>query len=72
MNGTDSLARTVDDVLLRSEHGNAATMKVGERYPIVTTEFSAATATSSLLSSLGINATAAIGPPSIPTAAVQL
>ncbi len=67
LNGTDSLARTVDQVLLRSEHGNAATMKVGERYPIVTTEFSAATATTSLLSSFGINAAAAIGATSIPT-----
>ena len=55
LNGSDSLARTVDQVLLRSEHGNAATMKVGERYPIVTTEFSATNATTSLLSSLGIN-----------------
>jgi len=59
-NGTDSLAHTVDEVLLRSEHGNAATMKIGERYPIVTTQFSAATAASSLLSSLGVNVPSAL------------
>ena len=65
-NGTDSLAHTVDEVLLRSEHGNAATMKIGERYPIVTTQFSAATAASSLLSSLGVNVPSALAT-SIPT-----
>ncbi len=61
----NSLARTVDDVLLRSEHGKAATMKVGERYPIVSATFSASTPATSLLSSLGIStgATAA----SVPT-----
>jgi Flp pilus assembly secretin CpaC len=52
-----ALARTVDDVMLRAGHGKAATMKVGERYPIVTSEFSATSATSSLLSSLGISTT---------------
>lgn len=67
LNGSDSLARTVDELLLRSEHGNAATMKVGERYPIVTTEFSATTATSSLLSSLGINVPGSTSATSIPT-----
>ena len=67
LNGSDSLARTVDEVLLRSEHGNAATMKVGERYPIVTSEFSATTATSSVLSSLGVNIPSSISGTSIPT-----
>jgi general secretion pathway protein D len=67
LNGSDSLARTVDEVLLRSEHGHAATIKVGERYPIVTTEFSATTATSSFLSSLGINVPSATSATSIPT-----
>lgn len=67
LNGSDSLARTVDQVLLRSEHGKAATMKVGERYPIVTTEFSASNATTSLLSSYGISAPGATGATSIPT-----
>jgi general secretion pathway protein D len=57
---TRSLARSVDQVLLRTEHGNAATMKVGERYPIVNTKFSATNATTSLLSSLGINASSAL------------
>jgi general secretion pathway protein D len=66
-NGTDSLARTVDEMLLRSEHGNAATMKVGERYPIVTTQFSATTATSSLLSTLGVNIPSSTSATSIPT-----
>jgi type II secretory pathway component GspD/PulD (secretin) len=51
----NSSARTVDDVILRSSHGKAATMKIGERYPIVTTQYGASSATSSLLSSLGIN-----------------
>jgi type II secretory pathway component GspD/PulD (secretin) len=51
----NSMARTVDDVMLRAGHGKAATLKVGERYPIVSSQFSASTATSSLLSSLGIN-----------------
>jgi type II secretory pathway component GspD/PulD (secretin) len=55
---TDSLARTVDDVLLRAGHGKAATMKVGERYPIVSSQFSATSATSSILSALGLNTTA--------------
>jgi Flp pilus assembly secretin CpaC len=50
-----SMARTVDDVMLRAGHGKAATLKVGERYPIVSSQFSASSATSSLLSSLGIN-----------------
>jgi type II secretory pathway component HofQ len=52
---TNSSTRTVDDVILRSAHGKAATMKIGERYPIVTTQYGASSATSSLLSSLGIN-----------------
>jgi general secretion pathway protein D len=51
----NSVARTVDDVLLRAGHGKAATFKVGERYPIVSSQFSASSATSSLLSSLGIS-----------------
>ncbi len=54
----NSLARTLDDVLLRSEHGQAATMKVGERYPVVSTTFSASSPATSLLSSLGISTTA--------------
>jgi type II secretory pathway component GspD/PulD (secretin) len=53
--GTRSLARTVDQVLLRTEHGNAATMKVGDRYPIVSSQFSATNAASNLLSSLGVS-----------------
>ena len=56
--GTRSLARTVDDVFLRSEHGSEATMKIGERYPIASTVYSASTATSSLLSSIGLTAAA--------------
>lgn len=51
-----SVARTVDDILLRTEHGKAATMKVGERYPIVSSQFSASSPTTSLLSSLGVGA----------------
>jgi type II secretory pathway component GspD/PulD (secretin) len=53
-----SLARTVDDVLLRTGHGKVATMKVGERYPIVSSQFSASSAATSLLSSLGIGSSA--------------
>ena len=53
-----SIARTVDQVLLRADHGKAATMKVGERYPIVNSQFSAASPAASILSSLGIGSTA--------------
>lgn len=52
---TRSMTRTVDDVMLRSVHGKAATLKVGERYPIVNTKFGTASTTSSLLNSLGIS-----------------
>lgn len=61
---TNSLARTVDQVLLRAGHGNAATLKVGERYPIVSSQFSTTSATSSLLSALGLNTTAGASVPS--------
>jgi len=61
-----SLARTVDDVLLRAGHGKAATLKVGERYPIVSSTFSATSAATSLLSSLGIG-TAATGATTAPS-----
>jgi type II secretory pathway component HofQ len=60
----NSLARTVDDVLLRAGHGKAATLKVGERYPIVNSQFSATSATSSLLSSLGLSSSTAAAIPS--------
>jgi hypothetical protein len=63
---TNSLSRTVDDLLLRAEEGKAATMKIGERYPIVSSMFSAASAASSLLSTLGLNA-ASVGTTTIPT-----
>jgi len=53
------LTRTLDDVMLRAGHGKAATLKVGERYPIVSSQFSATSAASSLLSSLGINSSTA-------------
>lgn len=49
-----SLARTVADALLRSDHGGTATLKVGERFPIVTTTYAASTPESSLLASFGI------------------
>jgi Flp pilus assembly secretin CpaC len=52
---SNSMAQTVDDVTLRSTHGKAATLKVGERYPIVTTQYGTSNATTSLLSSLGIS-----------------
>jgi type II secretory pathway component GspD/PulD (secretin) len=55
--GTNSLARTVEDVLLRAGQGKAATLKVGERYPLVSAQFSATSASSSLLSSLGLGTT---------------
>lgn len=62
----NSLARTLDNVLLRAEHGKAATMKVGERYPIVSATFSASSGATSLLSSLGIN-TGGLAATSVPT-----
>jgi type II secretory pathway component GspD/PulD (secretin) len=55
---TNSIARSMDDVLLRAEHGKAATMKVGERYPIVSSTFAATSAASSLLASIGLSSTA--------------
>ncbi len=54
LSANNSAARTVDDVLLRAGHGKAATFKVGQRFPIVSSQFSASSAASSLLSSLGI------------------
>jgi type II secretory pathway component GspD/PulD (secretin) len=60
----NSLARTVDEILLRAGHGKAATLKVGERYPIVSSQFSAASPGSSLLSALGINTATATSVPS--------
>ena len=62
-----SLARTVDDVLLRSNHGNAATMKVGVRYPIATTVYSATNVNSGLLASLGLSSAATTSGTSIPS-----
>jgi type II secretory pathway component GspD/PulD (secretin) len=55
--GSNSVARTVDEILLRAGQGKAATMKLGERYPIVSAQFSATSAASSLLSTLGISST---------------
>lgn len=59
LSANSGLTRTLDDVMLRAGHGKAATLKVGERYPIVSSQFSATSAASSLLSSLGINASTA-------------
>jgi type II secretory pathway component GspD/PulD (secretin) len=56
--GAQSVARTVDEMVLRAAHGKAATMKVGERYPIVSSQFAATSATSSLLATLGVSSTA--------------
>jgi type II secretory pathway component GspD/PulD (secretin) len=53
-----SRVRTVQDVELRAGHGKAATLKVGERYPIVTSQFSATSAASSLLAAIGLGSTA--------------
>ncbi|PSH05081.1 MAG: hypothetical protein CXZ00_02690 [Acidobacteria bacterium] len=51
----ESQVRSMGQALLRAGHGKAATMKVGQRYPIVSEIFSAATANSSLLSALGMS-----------------
>lgn len=66
LSDSTSSARTVDDVLLRAGQGKAATLKVGERYPIVSSTFAASSAATSLLSSLGIGTAALAGttPPS--------
>ncbi len=62
---TRSLARTVDQMLLRSQHGSAATMKVGERFPIATTVYSAVNVNSGILATLGLrSATTAAAIPS--------
>jgi general secretion pathway protein D len=60
----NSLTRTMDDVMLRAGHGKAATLKVGERFPIVSSQFSASSAASSLLSSLGLSSGTATSVPS--------
>jgi tetratricopeptide (TPR) repeat protein len=59
--GNRSLARTVDQILLRAADGKAATMKIGERYPIVNIQYAASNTTSSLLNSLGISTGAVAG-----------
>jgi Flp pilus assembly secretin CpaC len=64
LSANNALTRTVDDVLLRAGHGKAATLKVGERYPIVSSQFSATSAASSVLSSLGLSAGTATSIPS--------
>ncbi|MDR3764771.1 MAG: tetratricopeptide repeat protein [Acidobacteriota bacterium] len=46
---------TLEDTVLRSKHGSVATLKVGERYPVVSTQYSSSSSTSSLLSALGIS-----------------
>ena len=63
--GAQSVARTVDQMVLRAAQGKAATMKVGERYPIVSSQFAATSAVSSLLATLGVSSTASAA--SIPT-----
>jgi len=55
----ESVAQTMNDSLLRAKQGEKATLKVGERYPIVTTQYSATTAAGNLLASLGLSAAAA-------------
>jgi type II secretory pathway component GspD/PulD (secretin) len=55
---TGSRVRTVQDVLLRAGHAKAATLKVGERYPIVSSQFSATSSASSLLAAIGLGSTA--------------
>ncbi len=62
---TNSLVRTVDQMLLRSRHGSAATMKIGQRYPIATTVYSAVNVNSSILARLGL--TGATSAASIPS-----
>lgn len=63
---TNSLSRTLDDIVLRASDGQPATMKIGERYPIVSTLFAATSAASSLLSTLGLNAST-VGTTAVPT-----
>jgi Flp pilus assembly secretin CpaC len=60
----NALTKTLDDVMLRAGHGKAATLKVGERYPIVSSQFSATSASSSVLSALGLSSAAATSIPS--------
>ena len=61
---TRSLARTVDQMLLRSQHGSAATMKVGERFPIATTVYTAIDVNSGILSALGLSKSVSAAIPS--------
>jgi general secretion pathway protein D len=64
LSANNSLARTVEDVLLRAGHGKAATLKVGQRFPIVSSQFAASSSAGSLLSSLGITTGVAAAVPS--------
>jgi type II secretory pathway component GspD/PulD (secretin) len=57
----NSQTRQVDHVQLRAQSGKAANFKFGERYPVVTAQYSAASATSSLLAKLGVSAAALAG-----------
>jgi type II secretory pathway component GspD/PulD (secretin) len=64
---TESIARTVDDVVLRAGYGSPATLKVGERYPVVSTLFSATSPTLSTLAGLGVNTSALTSGVSVPS-----
>jgi type II secretory pathway component GspD/PulD (secretin) len=68
---TRSASRTLDQALLRAGDGKAATMKVGERYPIVNTQYAAVNAESSLLSSLGYSTSAALAGTTVPQAQIN-
>jgi hypothetical protein len=57
----NSQTRQVDHVQLRAQSGKVANFKFGERYPVVTAQYSAASATSSLLAKLGVSAAALAG-----------
>ncbi len=54
-----SSVNTLDHVTLRAQQGNAATFKVGTRYPILTAKFSLAAVPSSISKALGIQTNAA-------------
>ncbi len=62
-----SQTRQVDHVQLRAQSGKAANFKFGERYPVVTTQYSTSNATTSLLQSLGVNTSSLTGSTTVPT-----
>lgn len=64
---TNSYVQTIQRIQLRSNHGAAATLKIGQRYPIATTQYSTSTYLSSLLSALGYSSSSSSSSTYVPS-----